>query len=249
MASVLILGCAPTKALLRLPRPLTAAEMDTVVSGIRQALAGKTLRLLGQHTGEPEILIGRDGFPRIVRVKGQGERIASITSETGTLRVFNLPDVIVWLREYSRVPARRCNGRSAASGMVTEYLLNLTTKVRNVTAREPGRRDLEMVRPFQMLEGAATLTSGGSRLIGKRSARALVAPMPMSDGVVLTGDPAPNPKAFVPMQSLWIDAESLLPLRWEVSQRQAMIVGGVDFVYEPLELKRPSGFEVPTCIP
>src|SRR6188474_1603495 len=99
--------------------------------------------------------------------------------------------------------------------MVIEYVLNLTTKVRQVTAREPGPRDTWMARPVEMLRATGTLSSGGSRLVGKRNARALVSPMPLSDDVVLTGDPAPNPAEFVPIQSLWIDTESLLPLRWE----------------------------------
>jgi len=72
--------------------------------------------------------------------------------------------------------------------------------------------------------------------------------MPMRGGVVLTGDPAPNPADFIPIQSLWIDTESLLPLRWEVFQRQAFL-GATDFVYEKLDLQRPAGFEMPTCIP
>jgi hypothetical protein len=105
-----------------------------------------------------------------------------------------------------------------------------------------------MARPFEMLRTADTLASGASRLVGRRNARAFVSPMPMSDDVVLTGDPAPNPAEYVPIQSLWIDTASLLPLRWEVFQRQALR-GGIDFVYEPLQFGPPSGFEVPTCIP
>jgi len=150
--------------------------------------------------------------------------------------------------EYSRVPARRCDGAPPASGMVIEYLMNLTTKVRHVAAREPGPRDLERARPLEMLRATATLTIGGSRLVGARNARALVSPMPLPDNVVLTGDPAPNPAEFVPIQSLWIDIDSLLPLRWEVFQRQAFL-GATDFVYERLDLQRPAGFAVPTCIP
>src|SRR5688572_20562423 len=250
LASSILLQVATSspRDLLSLQRPLTAAEVSRVVSGIRQALAGKTLRLVDKFQGDPEILMGRDGTPRLVRFKGRGESVAGITTETGTMRVFNLPDVIVSVFEYSRVPARRCNGGPAASGMAIEYLMNLTTKVRQVTARELGARDEGIARPLEMLKVTATLASGGSRLVGKRNARALVSPMRLSDDVVLTGDPAPNPAEFVPIQSLWIDTESLLPLRWEVFQRQAFL-GATDFVYERLDLQRPAGFEAPTCIP
>jgi hypothetical protein len=234
--------------LLSLQRPLTAAEIKKVVSGIRQALDDKTLRLVDKFQRDPEILMGRDGMPRIVRLKGRGESVAGITSETGTMRVFNLPDVIVSVFEYSRVPARRCNGGPAAGGMVIEYLMNLATKVRQVTARELGPRDNGMARPLEMLKATETLTSGETRIVGKRRARALGSPMPMSGYAVVTGDPAPNPAEFIPMQSLWIDTDSLLPMRWEVFQRQAFL-GATDFVYEKLDLQRPAGFELPTCIP
>jgi hypothetical protein len=241
-------GTSSPMALLKLERPLTVTETETLVSGIHQALAGKTFRLVGKFHREREILMGRDGLPRFVRVKGQGESVAGITSETGTMRVFSLPDVIVSVFEYSRVPARRCKGGQAATGMVIEYLLNLTTPVRHVTAREPGPRDAAMARPLEMLQKAATLTTGGRKLVGERGARSLVSPLPISNAVVLTGDPAPNPADFVPIQSLWIDTDSLLPLRWEVSRRQA-IVDASDFVYEQLDLRRPVGFELPQCIP
>jgi hypothetical protein len=244
---VLQVGTSPSDLLNR-QRPLAAAEVSRVVSGIRQALAGKTLRLVDKVQGDPEILMGRDGMPRLVRFKGRGESVAGITTETGTMRVFNLPDVIVSVFEYSRVPARRCDGALASSGMVIEYVLNLTTKVRQVTAREPGPRDAGMAGPLEMLKATETLTSGENRLVGRRRARALVSPMPMRGGVVLTGDPAPNPADFIPIQSLWIDTESLLPLRWEAFQRQAFL-GATDFVYEKLDLQRPAGFEMPTCIP
>ena len=244
---VLQVGTSPSDLLNR-QRPLAAAEVSRVVSGIRQALAGKTLRLVDKFQGDPEILMGRDGMPRLVRFKGHGESVAGITTETGTMRVFNLPDIIVSVFEYSRVPARRCNGGPAASGMVIEYLMNLTTKVRQVTARELGPRDAGMARPLEMLKATETLTSGENRLVGKRRARALVSPMSMPDDVVLTGDPAPNPAEFVQIQSLWIDTDSLLPLRWEVFQRQARL-GAIDFVYEQIDVRRPAGFEMPKCIP
>jgi hypothetical protein len=49
------------QALLQLQRPLTAAEMGTVVSGIRQALTGMTLRLRESRGADREILMGLAG--------------------------------------------------------------------------------------------------------------------------------------------------------------------------------------------
>ena len=248
-ASMLLQAGSSPRELLHLQRSLTGAEVNTVVGGIRQALTGRTLRLMDRaQRAQREILMGGDSLPRFIRVKGRGESVAGITSEAGTMRVFNLPDVIVSVFEYSRTPARHCNDAPAASGMVIEYVVNLTTKVRHVTAREPGPLDIGMARPLEMLNAPATLSSGGTRLFGKRNARALVSTATTSGDVVLTGDPAPNPADFVPMQTLWIDADSLLPLRWEVHRRQVM-VDAIDFGYDRFELARPDGFEVPACIP
>ena len=53
-SSILLqVAASPPRELLKLQRPLTAVEIDTVVRAVRQALAGKTLRLLDPHAGEP----------------------------------------------------------------------------------------------------------------------------------------------------------------------------------------------------
>jgi hypothetical protein len=64
LASSILLQVATSspRDLLSLQRPLTAAEINKVVSGIRQALAGKTLRLVDKFQGDSEILMGRDGL-------------------------------------------------------------------------------------------------------------------------------------------------------------------------------------------
>lgn len=249
LASSMLLQGGTPRDLLKLQRRWSGAEVRRVVGGIHEALAGKTFRLVDKFHRELEVLMGRDGLPRMVRIRGQGERvIGGVGGETGTTRGFRLPDVFVSVFEYSRAPARRCSGGPAANGMVIEYLLNLTTGVRQVTAREPGARDAAMARPLEMLRAPDTLASGGSRRIGSRNARALVSTLPMPDNVVLTGDPAPDPAEFVPIQSLWIDVDSLLPLRGEVHQRQAMVYA-IDFVYDQFDLQRPPGFEIPMCIP
>jgi hypothetical protein len=89
---------------------------------------------------------------------------------------------------------------------------------------------------FEMLQGSVPLTSDAfeHRQIGKRQARALVAPWtppipntPSLPPAVTIGDPAPNIAGDAPpppprerrvgTQRLWIDTSSLLPLRWEAS--------------------------------
>lgn len=50
----------------------------------------------------------------------------------------------------------------------------------------------------------------------------------------LTGDQVPNVRGEAApndaIRSLWIDTESLLPLRWEMSKR-GMLIDGFDFIY------------------
>ncbi len=247
---------AQPQDLLNLQRPLTAAEIDTVLSRIWQALDGKTLRLV-QKGGETEVLVGRAGVPRLIRVAyDEGERIAGIVGGipgTGTVRVFTPPEPqeqrrVVKLTEYTGVPAGRCTGAPATGEMVIDYLLNTSTQRWSVTARERTPGDTAAARPLEMLRTGASLRSGERRLLGGRSVRAMVSTTPPWQGVAITGDPAPNPADFVPVESLWIDTDTLLPVRWEVSQRQA-VVGATEFVYEPLDLRPPAGVETPTCIP
>jgi hypothetical protein len=149
MFSVLLQGGRSSpKDLLSVQRPLTSAEIDTVVSGIRQALAGRTIRLWQERQ----------------------------------------PD-----REITGVPARRCNGVQATGEMVIEFrsaairpLLNSTTQMWTAAARESGPRDIALVRPLEMLRTTASLTSGETRFLGNRGARAIVSPLSNVDGPMAT---------------------------------------------------------------
>jgi len=256
LSSILFQGASSPKDLLSLQRPLTGAEMDTLVSGIHQALAGMTLRLRHERQADLEILMGPAGVPRMVRRTydgaGTGERVATVTG-AGVTRSVLIPSVLehfVLLSEYTGLLASRCNGAPATDEMIIEYTLNSTTQIWTATARERRSGDTGIALPLNMLKDTASLSSGESRLIGNRTARAIVSPWPAfsAQEPFLTGDPAPNPAEFVPLQSLWVDTSSLLPLRWELSQRQA-VIGRFDFVYEPLEFQRPAGVEVPKCVP
>jgi hypothetical protein len=254
--SILLQGGSSPKELLGLQRPLTGAEMDTVVSGIHQALAGMTLRLRQERQADLEILVGTAGMPRMIRRTYDGagtvERIATVTGAgvTSSVRIPSVPEHFVRLSEYTGLRANHCNGAPATDEMIIEYILNSTTQIWTATARERRSGDTGIALPLNMLRSTASLRSGESRLIGNRIARAIVSPWPLFNAQepFLTGDPAPNPAEFVPVQSLWVDTSSLLPLRWELSQRDA-IISVFDFVYEPLEFQRPAGVEVPKCIP
>jgi hypothetical protein len=259
MSSILLQSVASPKDLLTLQRPLTGAEMDAVVNAIHQALAGMTLRLRQDRQADIEILMGPAGMPHMVRRTYDGagpvERIATVTTETGagvtrTVRIPSVPEHFILLSEYTGLQASHCSGAPATGEMIIEYTINSTTQIWTATARERRSGDTGIALPLNMLRSTAALRSGESRLIGNRTARAIVSPWPLFNAQepFLTGDPAPNPAEFVPLQSLWVDTSSLLPVRWELSQRDA-IIGGFDFVYEPLEFQRPADIEAPKCIP
>ena len=61
--------------------------MNTVVSGIRQALAGTTLLVKRDRQDDVELLMGQAG-PRMIRgtsSTASGERIAGVVSSSGTV--------------------------------------------------------------------------------------------------------------------------------------------------------------------
>jgi hypothetical protein len=160
-----------------------------------------------------------------------------------------VPEHFVRLIEYTGLQARYCNGAAATDELTIEYTLNATTQRWTVTARERSSGDMPIALPLDMLRSTPSLRLGESRLIGNHAARAIVSTWPLfnAQDPFLTGDPAPNQDEFVPVQSLWVDSNSLLPLRWELSQRQA-VIGAFDFIYEPLDVQRPAGVEAPACV-
>ena len=79
---------AQPQNLLNLQRPLTAAEIDTVLNRIRQALVGRTLRLVQivqKRGADSEILMGQAGMPHVIRFAY--ECIAVVNGECVTSRV------------------------------------------------------------------------------------------------------------------------------------------------------------------
>ena len=86
---------------------------------------------------------------------------------------------------------------------------------------------------------------------GERPARSLVAPWPLPSDA----QPAsPLPPGVT--QSLWIDTDSLLPLRWSISMPAMSGRGmpaipdyGLSFTYDPsLDVRPPDGVARPDCV-
>ena len=111
---------------------------------------------------------------------GPGERIATVTGDNvgSGVRMPGVAERFISLNEYTGLKASRCSGGPATADMVVEYLLDLTTQKWTVAAREWSQRDIVMVRPLEMLRVPASATSGETRVVGNRTARAIGAPWP-----------------------------------------------------------------------
>jgi hypothetical protein len=163
---------------------------------------------------------------------------------------------VINIIDYTGRPARHCDGSTQQGEMVIEYTRGSSTQAWTATARRRDARDIGIARAFEMLRGAGPITSGERRRIGDRWARAFVSLWtPPETGItqppLLIGDPLPNvvgePAPNDAIQSLWIDTESLLPLRWEVSKR-GMLIYRSNFAYQPIDLRTPAGIDAPGCI-
>jgi hypothetical protein len=257
--------------LLNIARPLTTTEIATVLDASRQALTAKTFRLSIAPRGQgPEVLMGPAGRPKIIRTTYRivggvvGGIVGGVVSGTpgGATRSAETrwQEDFTNIVDYTGRPARRCDGSAEHGEMVIEYVHRSTTHAWTATARTRSARDVggpRIARMFEMLLDAAPLTSGVRRQIGDRWARALVSswtpprPDARSEAPLLTGDPMPNvagdPMPDDATQSLWIDTASLLPLRWEVSER-GRLTYGIDITHESIDLRPPAGVDAPECI-
>jgi hypothetical protein len=235
--------------LLQSDRPLRANEIATLMGAVRAAIAGKTVRLAYAPDGPgPDILFGPDGRRRIVRtVEGiTGGLVGGDGAHTNwTTRVETIAD-------YTGLPARRCDGTAMAGDLVIEYRNENDTRWK---ARARASTDREIAAPIlDMLADAGRLDSGELQTFAGRRARAITTAWtpPASTGPdAVIGDPAPN-VATAPrrgVQTLWIDVESLRPLRWSVTlpgTPSYTMIFTYDMSPEP---QIPSGVSRPDCVP
>jgi hypothetical protein len=215
------------------PRLLTPAEIPVVLAAVREAVAGKTVRLAYSPGGfGPEAMIGMAGRPRFVRA----------TSGVGGVN----------FTDYTGRPARGCDGTSLDRELVIEYEQRSTDT--RWTAKARARASHEPLSPvFEMLDGTTSPeTTQERRQISGRSARALVSEWRRTSDTVPSGSgPADG------TQALWIDTASLLPLEWSVSIRANPDHGipsvpelGLFFTYDSsLDLRPPENVVAPDCVP
>jgi hypothetical protein len=252
--------------ILNLTRPLTRVEIALVLAASRQALSAKTFRLsFAPGDRGIEVLMGPDGRPKIARAAfgveaGMVSGIATTTSAAvAPATVTRWHEDLIHIVDYTGERAHRCDGSVEQGELVIEYEHHSSTNAWTATARRRGTRDLGWpgIAPvFEMLLATAPMTSGERRQIGVRFARAFVSPWtpPPPDSrsqAPRLGDPMPNVAGDPPpddsTQTLWIDTETFLPLRWEATKR-GMVMNGFIMTYETIDLRPPAGIDAPACI-
>jgi hypothetical protein len=203
-------------------RALQPAEIAVILDGARHAVAEKTIRLSYAPDGPgPDILFGTDGRRRIIRTVGG--ITGGLVSGDGSRLTFHT--TIETIANYTGMPAQGCDGAPRRGELVIEYR-NEDNRGWRVAARASTDHEVAAAM-LEMLDGQVTVESGAIATMGGRAARAFVAPWnpPASNSIQLdatTGDPVPNirfdgtpPKPG--SRTLWIDFESLRPVRWTVA--------------------------------
>jgi hypothetical protein len=262
LAALVVQAVDPSpRALLNLARPLTNAEIAIVLAASRDAVAGTTLRFTSLFNGQgPELRLGPAGLPTAVRSVStiEGGMISVSADGTPPTSTHFVEEVSTFI-DYTGGAVRRCDGAIEPGEMVIEYVRRGAGRDWTATARRREANDVGgpgYAGVFGMLRGTGSLASTQRGQIAGRPARAFAAAWvsPFTDTVqrtMLRGDPAPNvigePAREESIQTLWIDAESLLPLRWEVNTRGERS-HGFDFTYEPIDLQPPAGVDAPSCI-
>ena len=239
-AWVLSAGLASQGQVLNLPprdviiqsRALIDAEVAAVLEAARHAVERRTFRL-SYTPGGPgaDIQMGPGGRPRYIRMlSGQEGHAETVT-----------------FLHYTATAARGCDGMPRTGELVLEY----EHKGSTWTAKARMRSEFELNNAaFVMLAGHQALTSGPVERLSDRTLRALVAPFQRPEGVL--GGPPPGT-----LMSLWLDTDSLLPVRWSLtlpaSAEHGIPAGVPDFevwftYLDGLELQPPTDVPAPACI-
>jgi hypothetical protein len=222
-------GCGPSvRNVVNEPRPLTLAEDARVLRAVRAAIAGKRGRLISaadEAAGRAgmEFAVGSDGRLRFLRSSGGIE--GGIVRSDGTGTTFT--------REYVTIthltgrPARGCDGAPRTGQLIIMYQNEgdgwFATARTQVYAASATPLD-------DFLAGDLRVDSDELQMIGDRPARVFVAAWTMpartaeeaakqgpeyrSDdgGRTWTKPSAADTPQLA--QLLWVDTESLLPVRW-----------------------------------
>jgi hypothetical protein len=229
-----------------LDRPLESAEVEAVLAASREAIADKTLTLSypGRQDGL-QMLMRRDGWPRIVRAEFELEGGTIDGTPAGAVVSERWRDRFVAIVEYTGTAARRCDGATLPGELVITYEHRQSTDVWTTDAGTHGRRaGVPIANPiFDVLSGKVPAVSGKKTVIDGRVVREFTAPFSAPSNTYGLGDPPAQAT-----QTLWIEVDSLLPVRWDVTA-ESRITDTRVLNYSAFELRQPVGVEPPQCIP
>lgn len=238
------------RAVIKDPRPLLPAEVSAIFDAVRQAIAGKAFRVgYTPAAAGVEYVMRDDGRPEWMRTTSGadiGSGLVGSGDQQSPARAEHVD--LINIVHYTRTPARSCDGSPSNGELVIEYERKTPPGTWTVRARTRG--DIEIGGPiFEMLSGSKPLESGAMRdFDGGRRARAFVrvwAPPGRSLGGATSGT-----------ESLWIDVDSLLPVRWAVVPTPPPGVAvppnfeyGMSFTYDAsIDVRPPDGVIAPDCV-
>lgn len=246
-AAVLIFGALQLatlspRQLVRLARPLQPPEVNAVLGASREAITNRTfvLSYLGQNDGL-QILMREDGWPRFVRGEG-GLRGGVVGGPPGTpATITEWSDYFIHISEYTGAPARRCDGSTAPGELVITYTHARSTDT--WTARAGTKGGVPICNPvFDVLAGRLPTVSDETTQMDGQTVRGFTARFSCASGTYGLGE-SPTQAS----QTVFIDADSLLPVRWQVAIGPKVTDTRV-LIYKPLDLRPPDGVEAPQCI-
>ena len=238
------------REVLNAPRPLTSSEISQVLAASRQAMGSKSFRLslAPERAGGFEVLMSPDGRLKMTRmsygIEGGSVSVGGDGTATGT----RWHEDFITIVDYTGRQARHCDGSIEPGEMVIEYVHRSSVDAWTATARrraapEPGA----FAQSLDLLTGMTAFTSGDRKQIGDRPARALGTAWTRPPGTARGGFGIPEDNPVGATQWLWIDTESLLPLRSEVVF-EGVSTFALSFVFEAIDVQPPAGVVAPDCI-
>ena len=235
------------RELVKANRPLTEAEVAAVLAASRQEVTGHVLHMAYQPDGPgPDMLMRADGLPLYLRATS-GREFRSSSAWNGGSQVTRSGHVdAVTFIHYTGSPAVGCDGTPRGSELVLEYENEGSGWTVNARTRTPTEINSAA---FDMLAGNVAVRSGQFLSVLNRPARAFVAPYKLPPEAA-GGLPAGT------TESLWLDVESLRPVRWTIRVPAVPAQGieglpdfGVTFTYAPsVNLRPPKGVKAPSCV-
>jgi hypothetical protein len=239
----------PAREVVGLRRALTGAEVASVLEASRRAVAGRVMHMAYQPDGPgPDFLMRSDGRPQYMKAASGRDFVSSSAVSGGASRMESGHVDVSSFTHFTGSPARGCDGAPRTGELVIDF--ENTGKGWTANARTRGDSEING-SAFEMLAGRTRATSGDSRDVRGRAARAFVAPYVLPAGS--TGGPPSGT-----MQSLWLDVVTLLPVQWTLKlppmpdfPGREMPEFGVAFTYpdpSSVDLQPPAGITPPDCV-